>query len=436
VNDRVIPSCEDSEESPPAERSDAPGAGDPSRSALGMTRRAFLAGVTTLPLAARALTPPIMKVAVIGAGAFGGWIALQLRNAGVNVELIDSWGPGNSRSSSGGKTRVIRAIYGPDRVYVEMVKRAFDMWEALIKSTGQPLYTEMGALWMHRGDDAYVRSSLPVLHDLGFVVDRLTVADAKRRFPAIDFKGIKSVWFERRAGALQARHACGVVRDAFVKAGGIYRTAEVRPGRIVDGRMSVPDVYADVYVFACGPWLGKLFPDVIGDRVRPTRQEVYYFAAPKGSDRYRAGHLPIWIDFGKRIVYGIPDVDGKWLKVADDTRGGRFDPTTGDREASKEGIERARAFLAERFPELATAPLLSAEVCQYENSPDGNLIIDKHPGAANVWLVGGGSGHGFKLSPAVGEIVSQAVRTGKGIPEMFRLQRLHDLEKRKTQFER
>src|SRR5437870_7963851 len=129
-----------------------------------------------------------------------------------------------------------------------MCTRAFDKWEALIKSTGEPIYTEMGALWMHRSDDAYVRSSLPVLHDLGFVVDKFTVAEAAKRYPQIDFKGVKSVYFERRAGALQARHACGVVRDAFVKAGGIYRTAEVKPGRIVDGRMSVPEVYADVYV--------------------------------------------------------------------------------------------------------------------------------------------------------------------------------------------
>jgi sarcosine oxidase len=384
-------------------------------------------------LTARAASKP--RVAVIGAGAFGGWTALQLRNAGVDVELFDTWGPGNSRSSSGGKTRVIRAIYGPDRIYVEMVKHAFDLWEALVHSTGEPLYTEMGALWMHRGDDAYVRASLPILHDFGFVVDQLTVAEAKRRYPVIDFTGVKSVWFERRAGALQSRHACGVVRDAFVKASGVYRTEQVKPGRIANGKMSIPNVGADVYVFACGPWLGKIFPDVIGDRVRPTRQEVYYFETPPG-DRYRDGHLPIWIDFGKRIVYGIPDTEGRWLKIADDTRGARFDPTTGDRRASKAGIERARQFLADRFPELAKAPLLSAEVCQYENSPDGNLIIDRHPDAANVWIAGGGSGHGFKLSPAVGDMLAQAILAGKEIPVSFRLQRLRDLEKRKTQFER
>src|SRR5439155_25711643 len=119
-----------------------------------------------------------------------------------------------------------------------------------------------------------------------------------------------------------------------------------------------------------------------------------------------------------------------------DTRGPAFDPSTGNRTPSAAGMARARQLLAERFPELAKAPLVAAEVCQYENSPDGNLIIDRHPSANNVWLAGGGSGHGFKLSPAVGEIVAQAVYGGKPVPEMFRLQRIHDLEKRKTQFER
>ena len=405
-----------------------------------LSRRAFLAGVAALPLSVRAASAP--RVAVIGAGAFGGWTALHLRTAGARVELLDEWGPGNSRSSSGGKTRVIRAIYGPDRIYSEMVKRAFELWEALIHSTGEPLYTEMGALWMHRGDDAYVRAAAPILHDLGFSVDRLTIDDAARRYPQIDFRGVKSVWFEKKAGALLSRRACGVVRDAFTKAGGTYRTAEVKPGRIVNGKMTAPRasdgsrVEADVYVFACGPWLGKLFPETIDDRVRPTRQEVFYFGTPQGSDRYVAGRLPIWIDFGKRIVYGIPDTEGRWFKIADDTRGPLYDPTTGSRVASKEGEERARAFLAERFPELAKAPLMSAEVCQYENSPDGNLIIDRHPQASNVWIAGGGSGHGFKLSPTIGEMVAQAIVAGKETPKLFRLARLRSLEKRKTQFEK
>jgi len=378
---------------------------------------------------------------VIGSGAFGGWTALHLAGLGAQVELIDSWGPGNPRSSSGGETRVIRAIYGPDRVYVEMVKRAYELWDRIGASSSEPLYVETGALWLHRKDDSYVRSSVPILQELGFPVDQLTIADAARRYPQIDFRGVHSAWLERRAGALSARRACGVVRDVFEKAGGSYRMGRVKPGPIVSGSMTslqLDDgsrIEADGFVFACGPWLGKLFPDVIGDRVHPTRQEVYYFGTPAGSERYLPGHLPIWIDFGERIVYGLPDTHGRGLKIADDTRGEPIDPTSANRTPSAAGIARARHVLIERFPELAKAPLVAAEVCQYENSPDGHLIIDRHPEAGNVWLIGGGSGHGFKLSPAVGEMTAQMILSGKDVPKLFRLERLRNVAAHKTQFE-
>ena len=363
------------------------------------------------------------RVVVIGAGAFGGWTALHLLRGGARVTLLDAWGPGNTRASSGGETRVIRAIYGPDRIYVEMVKRSYELWEALDPS----LYVETGALWLHRGDDAYVRSSAPIMSELGFPLENVGLEEAARRYPQISLKGLKSVWLERRAGALYARQACSVVRDAFVSEGGTYRVERFSDRSRIE---------ADAYVYACGPWLGQMFPDVIGERVLPTRQEVFYFGAPAGDDRFSVPRHPIWIDFGPRIFYGIPDINGAGFKIADDTRGEPFDPTTGDRTVSKEGAARARSLLAERFPDMANAPLVKSEVCQYENSPDGNLIIDRHPDAKNVWIIGGGSGHGFKLSPAAGEMTAQAILSGKAIPEKFHLARLRDLKKTKTQFEK
>ena len=383
-----------------------------------------------------------LRVAVVGAGAFGAWTALHLARRGANVELIDAWGPGNARSSSGGDTRVIRAIYGADRTYVEMVKRAFELWDGIRVASDEPLYVETGVIWMHRGDDAYVRSSLPVMESLGFPVEQIDVATAANRYPQIAFHGVKSVWLEKRAGALSARRACVAVRDAFEKAGGTYRTAMVKPGAIAHETMTdlrLADgsrIEADAYVFACGPWLGRVFPDVVGDRILPTKQEVFYFGVPSGSVRYAPPQLPIWIDFGPRIIYGLPDIHGRGFKVADDTRGEHFDPTNGDRKASAEGLARARHLLSERFPELANAPLLSSEVCQYENSPDGNLIIDRHPEAKNAWLIGGGSGHGFKLSPAVGEMTAAQILSGAEVPKMFRLDRLRSVQKRSTQFDR
>ncbi len=385
-----------------------------------VSRRSFLAAAAILPLVKPSDAAP--RVTVVGAGAFGVWTALHLQRLGARVTLVDAWGAGHTRSSSGGETRVIRAIYGPDRIYVEMVRRSYEMWLELDPS----LYVETGALWLHRGEDAYVRSSIPILSELGFPVDSIALDDARRRWPQIEFGGVKSVWLERRAGALSARRACGVVRDLFVRNGGTHTTAQVDPMKPMN---------ADAAIFACGPWLGTLFPDVIGDAIRPTRQEVFYFGTPRGSDRYQPGHLPVWIDFGARIFYGVPDIHGRGFKLADDTRGEDFDPTTGDRTPTSGGIARARHLLTERFPELAKAPLLAAEVCQYENSPDGHLILDKHPSLKNVWLAGGGSGHGFKLSPAVGEMAAQAVLGRAEPPKSFALERLRDA-RRATQFER
>lgn len=382
-----------------------------------------------------------MKVVVVGAGAFGGWTASHLVASGTEVVLLDAWGPGNPRASSGGETRVIRAIYGPDRVYVEMVRRAFELWEELDAAVEAPLYLPTGALWLVRGDDGYVRQALPILEELGFPVEEPSLEEAHRRWPQIDFAGVERVCLERRAGALSARAACLAVRDRFVAAGGGYRTARAVPGESAGGRLrsvALDDggrVEADAFVFACGPWLGEVLPEVVGERVLPTRQEVYYLGPPAGDDAWGPERLPVWFDLGERIFYGLPDVHGRGVKVADDSRGERIEPTSLERWPNAEGLARARHFLAQRFPRLADAPLVESRVCQYENSPDGHLILDRHPGLANVWLAGGGSGHGFKLGPAVGEMLAAAVLGGPGPPERFRLARLVAPRPVATQFE-
>jgi sarcosine oxidase len=379
-----------------------------------------------------------MHVAVFGAGAFGVWSALSLRRLGADVTLIDRWGAGNGRSSSGGETRIIRATYGPDRIYSEMVRRSFPLWGELDAGPSEPLYVETGLLWMHRSDDdSYVRASLPILHELDFAFEPLGLDEAAQRYPQISFEGVQTVWLEHRAGALAAKRACGVVREELAALGGIVRTAAATVRRTessIEVTVDGTRLDADAHLFACGPWLGTLFPDVVGEHIRPTRQEVFYFGTPGGDD-YLPTRMPAWIEFGERIIYGIPDTHGRGIKVADDTRGESFDPTDGDRTPSIDGAQRARDYVERRFPELAGAPLLASEVCQYENSPDGHLIFARHPHAANIWLLGGGSGHGFKLSPAVGEMAAAAILEGAAIPSLFRLDRLSAIERASTQFE-
>jgi glycine/D-amino acid oxidase-like deaminating enzyme len=368
-------------------------------------------------------------VVVVGAGAFGGWTALHLLRRGARVTLFDAWGAGNSRASSGGETRVIRAIYGGVPVYVEMVVRSFALWRESEAAWRRRLYRRTGALWMFGSDDAYARSSLPLLQKAGLEVQELSLSAARQRYEQVDFSRVRAVFFEREAGYLTARQACEVVREAFVAEGGEYRTTAVKPGPTSGGAMSFVSLdrgrkfKASAFVFACGPWLGGLFPDVVGELIRATRQEEFFFGVPPGDHPFREEVFPVWVDFDDRVFYGIPGNDRRGFKIADDTHGEIVDPTSLERIPSPEGLARARERLASRFPGLARAPLVEARVCQYENSPDGDFIIDRHPSAVDVWIVGGGSGHGFKMGPAVGEHVAKLVLGEGSVDPAFSLSR-------------
>jgi monomeric sarcosine oxidase len=369
-------------------------------------------------------------VAVIGAGAFGGWTALYLLRGGAKVTLLDAWGPGNSRASSGGETRIIRGTYGPKAQYTHMAARALQLWKENEERWKQKLFHRTGVLWMTTPDDAFEKASLPLLRAAGIEFEELGAAEAGKRFPQINFDDVKWCIWEPESGFLSARRNCQVVLENFLVAGGEYREASVTPGAIQGREMDAltlsdrSTLHADQYVFACGPWLGKLFPDVIGNLVQPTRQEVFFFGTPAGDVRYSEARMPTWIDHGpNHIYYGIPGNDWRGFKAANDTRGPVCDPTSQERTVSAEGLRSIRELVEFRFPGLKGAPVVETRVCQYEQTPDENFIIDRHPGAANAWLLGGGSGHGYKHGPAVGELMAQLLLGQKSPDPSFRLTR-------------
>ena len=310
-----------------------------------------------------------------------------------------------------------------------MAARALKLWSEWNRSTGEQFYRRTGVLWMTAPDDSYARQSLPFLRDLNLACDEMDPATAAKRWPQVSFSDISKVYFEHEGGYLLARHACDAVAREVVRIGGTYREAAVTSvktdGNRPDVRLSDGNsLRADRFVFACGPWLGRLFPDTIGARVRATRQEVFYFGTPAGDERFVDSRMPVWVDVGDRFVYGVPGNVGRGFKIADDGRGPEFDPTNGDRNPSPELEREMRAFMSRRFPALTDAPVLGAEVCQYENSPDGNFIIDRHPEMPDVWIAGGGSGHGFKMGPALGESLARLVREDLPPDPFFALTRL------------
>jgi glycine/D-amino acid oxidase-like deaminating enzyme len=191
----------------------------------------------------------------------------------------------------------------------------------------------------------------------------------------------------------------------------------LRAVRLTDGS----EVSGDLFVFACGAWLPQLFPELLGGRIRPTRQVVAYFGAPAGDGRFRPDWMPAWIDFPAGI-YGTPDVDGRGVKVGVDEHGPAIDPDRDDRIADEASLQKARDWLARRVPALAGAPVVETRVCQYENTATGDFLIDRHPDHANVVIVGGGSGHGFKHGPAVGELAARLALTGGAPHPRFSLE--------------
>jgi len=369
-------------------------------------------------------------IAVIGAGAFGGWTALHLLERGARVTLLDAWGPGNSRASSGGETRVMRGSYGPDQPYTEMAARALQLWAKYERRWKRQFLHRSGVLWMASGhDDTFERGSIKTLRAANFKFQELSAAQMKKRWPQINFEGIQWGIFEPECGYLDARASCLAVVKAFVAAGGKYRQVAVLPDGLESGpirSLALSDgsrLKADACVFACGPWLGRLFPETIGELVQPTKQDIFFFGTPPGDDRFCDTHLPVWGDHRGSFRYGIPGSGRRGFKIADDTRGAAFDPTNGERVVNPETLKDIREYVAFRFPALKDAPLVETRVCQYEQTPDGHFIIDRHPTAENVWIVGGGSGHGFKHGPAVGEMMAELILRDREAASIFRLTR-------------
>ncbi len=347
----------------------------------------------------------------------------------------------------------MRGTYGPDQPYTEMAARALNFWSKYERRWKRQFLRRTGVLWMASGrDDAFELGSVERLRAAKIKYQELSAAQMRKRWPQINFEGILWGIFEPECGYLDARASCQAVVEAFVAAGGKYRQVAVLPDgletdnahvgaaasavRSSEARQRLQNALlrtislsdgsrltADFFVFACGPWLGKLFPETIGDLVRPTKQDVFFFGSPAGDDRFSDARLPVWADHRGRFRYGIPGSGRRGFKIADDTRGPAFDPTNGERAVSQETLRDIREYVGFRFPALKDAPLLETRVCQYEQTPDSHFIIDRHPAMENVWIVGGGSGHGFKHGPAIGELMAEVILRDREADALFRLAR-------------
>ena len=356
------------------------------------------------------------SIAVIGAGAFGGWSALYLLRKGFKVTLIDAWGAGNPHSSSGDETRVIRSTYGSNEQYFNLNVRSLELWKENQQRWNKKLFFNAGVLWLcYEEKTPMVDDSIPFTKKHKMEYEYLSIQDLQKRFPLVNTAGLHHAYLDPFGGYLKARESCQAVFEAFVHEGGNFIQAHAQLDEIENKKLKTVNlsnnnsITADAYLFACGPWMGKVFPDLLSNMITCTKQESYYFNVPH-QFATQFDNMPAWIDVdGSNYYYGIPGNASRGFKIGLDRRGEIFDPTVGERSANPETLTKARKFIGHRFPQLKDASLIESRVCLYENSPDGNFIFSAHPEASNVILLGGGSGHGFKHGPALGELAANTI---------------------------
>jgi sarcosine oxidase len=379
-------------------------------------------------------TPERYDVVVVGAGVFGAWTAWHLGKRKQKVLLLDAYGPANARSSSAGESRIVRMGYGADEIYTRWAQRSLAQWKEFLGFKRPGLFHETGVLWLGAEGDERVRDTAATLKRCGVAFEELDRGALEKRYPQTGLDGIAGGLLEPESGVLIARRAVAAVAEEAVGRGVEYRVAEIVTPSGTGGLGSIATrsgerIEAGQFVFACGAWLGKLFPEVLGGRIFPSRQEVFFFGVPAGDMRFAPSALPTFLFQGDES-YGMPDLEGRGFKIALDRHGVRIDPDTQSRMVSEEAAAEVRQYVARRFPGLRDAPIVETRVCQYENTSSGDFLIDRHPEMENVWFVGGGSGHGFKHGPAVGEYVVGRILDGAEGETRFSLKSKDTVQRR------
>ena len=374
-------------------------------------------------------------IVVVGAGTFGMWTALNLQRLGARVTVVDAYGAGNSRQTSGGETRGVRTSYGDrphGRLWTRWANEAIRKWTAWDEMGRDRLLPRLffntGDLILREETSEYIENTRAHWDALGTPYETLTADEVAYRWPWVRFENLGVALYEPAAGVVRARRAIESVARVFEEEGGTIRIGRAAFGAsngskletvAVDGGEAIS---AQTVVFACGPWFPKVLPALMGDRIRISIGHVFYFAVPPGDPRFAFPNMP---------SYGVPGCTG-WPALPPDHRGFRVrtggrvgeDPDTSDRWIPPESHERPRQILERHFPDLVGAPINETRACHYESSVDRNFIVDHHPDFDNVWLLGGGSAEAFKFGPVLGEYIARRILGVEDDPELaegFRL---------------
>lgn len=363
-------------------------------------------------------------VAIVGAGVFGGWTALCLREMGLSVILIDQYGPGNSKSSSGGEVRGMRATYGDQEHYSRWAMTAMELWKTREAEFGTKLFYQCGGLLVNREWTRQITNTRAIFDKLKIPYEIVNHEDLVKRWPQMTTETAEFFGFYAPfGGVLKAHDACVAVARALEKKGGKFVLAKAAPGQRAGARLQTVTLSTGQTVsagtFAAGPWLLTMFPEVLTNKLMVAKRGYYMVGLPPGDFRFSYPNLP-------NTGVGVLSVDGLGLAILMGSGNKPVDPDTHDRVPTPEDKAAIKQILTTRFPDLKDQPILNAHVCQSDNTVDGNYIIDRHRGLENAWLVGGGSYHGFKMGRVAGDYIASRIVGRDKSPELAPIFKIKD----------
>ncbi len=347
---------------------------------------------------------------VLGLGGMGSAVAAHAAARGQRVLGLERFGPAHARGSSHGESRIIRQAYFESPDYVPLLRHGYELWDALEARTEMKLRAQTGGLFVGRPETAVIAGTLESARRWDLAHEVYDAAELRRAFPMIAPLDDEIAVYEAVAGAVFPEPA---VRAHLLVAAD--EGAELRFGVHATGWeasdagvrvMLAGGTHVDARRLAvcAGPWFGRVASDL--DIPLRVERKVQFWFAPLDHDAVAPAHLPIYAvqRDGEEMFYGFPDFGGG-AKIAHHGRGDNADPDALDRHVSDDEIAVAHAALASFVPAAAGA-FLRADPCMYTLTPDEHFVIGVHPRHPNVVVAGGFSGHGYKFTPVVGEIVA------------------------------
>lgn len=356
-------------------------------------------------------------VIVLGTGGVGSAACYHLAKRGARVLGLDQFPGGHDRGSSHGETRVIRQAYFEHADYVPLLLRAYELWRELERETSADLLHQVGLLQVGPPEGIVVHGVLEAARLHGLKVDSLSGEEVTRRFPGFRAAAGAVGVFEPAAGYLKVER-CVLTHLAAAKTyGAEFQFGVTASGFEKDGSgvrvmTDQGDFLAGKLVVTAGPWAPQLLADISVPLV-VRRKHLYWFPTSEPS-YHEAGGCPTYLyEAPEGVFYGFPQIDEQGVKVAEHSGGQVIDnPKYDPRPFDEHDLARVAAFTAEFMPGVGR-PMQKRAVCFYTMTPDEHFLIDRHPQNEKVFFTAGLSGHGFKFTSVLGEVMADLALAGR-----------------------